>query len=196
MYSPEVSFTDSAGQTITFTSNISSSMPTYHVGQKVSVLYNKNNSQDAKINTFFQLWFVTIIMSFLGVVFFLVGLLFLIAQKKRAALEKELLYKGTKISTKVVSVQTNAPTSSQNSFMGQGSRPGMNFFYGTAQRPTYQIVAQWLNLADNQMYIIKSDDLSYDPGTIVSGKNIDVYIDPQNPKRYYMDISSLPKVAN
>ena len=78
MYSPEVSFVDAGGQTINFISNLSSSISTYTVGQKVSVLYDISNSQSAKINTFFQLWFGPIIMTVLGVIFFLVGLLILI----------------------------------------------------------------------------------------------------------------------
>lgn len=183
MYSPEISFTDALGQTITFDSNISSSVSTYQVGEKVSVLYNKNNPQDAKINTFFQLWFGPILMTFLGAIFFIVGLLTLVFQAKKASLKKEMLSKGTKISAKVISVET----SNMRSGFSYGSR---------IPAQTYQIVAQWLNPNDNKMYIFKSDNLSYNPESIVTGKNIDVYIDPLNLKKYYVDISALPASGN
>ena len=175
MYSPEVSFTDASNKNITFTSSISSSAPGYTVGEKVAVLYDKNNSQSAKINTFFQLWFGVMIMSILGAVFFLIGLLTVLSIIRKSGLKKDLLVNGIKILVKITSVENN-------SYRGQNA--------------TYQIVAQWLNPSDNQMYIFKSDDLNYDPTSYVSGKDITVYIDSSNPKRYYMDISTLPQVAN
>lgn len=201
MYRPEISFIDTTGQTITFTSSISSSMPSYQVGEKVSVLYDKSNSQSAKINTFFQLWFGPIIMTVLGVIFFLTGLLILIKQKRKLALKNELLSRGTKISAKVISIETINPA---RQFDNSALRPLSTLAFGSRRsynyRPniqtTYQIIAQWLNTTDNQMYIFKSDDLTYNPESVVSGKDIDVYIDPINPQKYYMDISTLPKIGN
>ncbi len=201
MYRPEISFVDTTGQTITFTLSISSSMPTYQVGEKVSVLYDKNNSQSAKINTFFQLWFGPIIMTVLGVIFFLVGLLVLIKQKRKTELKNELLSRGTKILAKVTSVETINPS---RDFENSALRPLSTLAFGTRRgysyRPniqtTYQIVAQWLNPSNNQMYVFKSDDLTYNPESVVLGKDIDVYIDPINPQKYYMDISTLPKMGN
>ena len=68
--------------------------------------------------------------------------------------------------------------------------------FGNNPNPTYQVIAQWLSPADNQIYVFKSDDLNYDPTSYVSGKEITVYIDPTNPQKYYVDVSTLPKVAN
>ena len=184
MYSPEVTFTDASNKNVTFKSNISSTVAGYTVGEKVPVIYNKSNSQNAKINTFFQLWFGVIIMSILGVIFFLVGLGIIISAIRVAALKKEMLMSGTKISAKVISVESNSSTQ-----ISTGE-------YKTTGRNSYQIVAQWLNPSDNQMYVFRSDNLSYNPESFTAGKDIIVYIDQSNPKRYYMDLSSLPQAAN
>ena len=60
----------------------------------------------------------------------------------------------------------------------------------------YKIVAQWLNPSDNQIYIYESDTIDYDPSDYVLGKDIEVYIDNLDPKKYYMNIDTLPKIAN
>jgi hypothetical protein len=193
MYTPEVSFTDASGQAITFTSNISSSSPSYKIGDKVSVLYDKNNSQSARINTFFQLWFATIVMSIVGVIFFLIGLFIIIKKIISSNLRKELLATGTKISAKVTAVESSnnfAQPSFGNIGYGSGLRYGKNFV-----AVTYHIRAQWLNPTDNLVYIFNSEEINYNPESFIVGKDIDVYIDHANPKRYYVDISSLPKTA-
>ena len=193
MYAPEVSFIDASGQTITFTSGVSSSYSSYKVGDKVSVLYDKNNSRIARINTFFQLWFATIVMSVVGVIFFLIGLFIIIKNITSSNLKKELLATGTKISAKVMAVESSnnfAQPSFGNAGYGSGLRYSKNFV-----AVTYHIKAQWLNPTDNLVYIFNSEEMNYNPESFVVGKSIEVYIDHANPKRYYVNISSLPKTA-
>jgi len=193
MYTPEVSFTDASGQTITFTSNISSSSSSYKIGDKVSVLYDKNNSRSARINTFFQLWFATIIMSVVGVIFFIIGLFIITKKIISSNLRKQLLATGTKISAKVIAVDASnnpAQPSFDNVKYVSGFRYGKNFV-----ATTYHVRAQWLNPTGNRMYIFISEEMSYNPDSLIVGKDIDVYIDHANPKKYYVDISSLPKMA-
>lgn len=60
------------------------------------------------------------------------------------------------------------------------------------QRAPYVIVAQGTNPVTNQSQIFKSyyiwDDILY---LLQNKKTIDIYIDPNNPKKYYMDIQTL-----
>jgi hypothetical protein len=183
MYRPEISFIDNTGKTITFISEVSSSISTYKEGEKVPVLYNKNNSQKAKINTFFQLWGGVAVLTFMGIISFWFGLFVLINQIKKSILKKSLLSKGTKIFAKVISVDSLNP---------QSKFSQLNML----KNQTYQIVAQWLNPNNNEMYIFKSDPLSYNPESLILNNDIGVFIDSVNPKRYYVDISTLPKVGN
>lgn len=60
------------------------------------------------------------------------------------------------------------------------------------QRAPYVIVAQGTNPVTNQSQIFKSyyiwDDILY----LLQNKSIvDIYIDPNNPKKYYMDVQTL-----
>jgi len=63
-------------------------------------------------------------------------------------------------------------------------------------RSPYRITAQWQDPATSRVYVFVSHDLWFNPSKYVTGKNIRVYIAPGNPKRYYMDVSFLPKLAN
>jgi hypothetical protein len=182
-YSPEVSYVDGIGKTNSFVSNISSSISTYTVGEKVPVIYNKNNSLEAKINTPFQLWFATGIMSTLGLILFLIGLMIIVNKIEESYLKKSLLLRGTKIFAKVTSVQSPL------------IRSGVSYGSSIPDK-TYQIIAQWLNPRDGKMYVFESDDLFYNPESLILNKEICVYIDLNDPKKYYVDTSTLPKIGN
>ncbi|MGQ9926034.1 MAG: DUF3592 domain-containing protein [Chloroflexaceae bacterium] len=52
-----VQFRTSQEETISFQSQMRSNPPAYRVGDKVAVLYNPENPQDAVIDSFWELWF-------------------------------------------------------------------------------------------------------------------------------------------
>ena len=58
VYFFKVSFVSTKGDIINFTSNIlnNDNSGSFSIGENVPVLYNKDNSQDAKIDTFSALW--------------------------------------------------------------------------------------------------------------------------------------------
>jgi hypothetical protein len=58
----------------------------------------------------------------------------------------------------------------------------------------FRIVAQWHNSRSNELFIFKSANLWFDPSAYVQDRKIPVYIDPNNPSKYIVDISFLPKV--
>ncbi|MFB2834476.1 DUF3592 domain-containing protein [Floridanema evergladense] len=43
--------------------------PSFKVGQRVAILYNSNNPQLAQISTFWQLWFNSVLVIGLGILF-------------------------------------------------------------------------------------------------------------------------------
>jgi len=59
----------------------------------------------------------------------------------------------------------------------------------------YQVVSQWLDPINKKMHVFRSDDIWYDPSSLLIDNSINVYIDPQNYKRYHVDLSNLPKLA-
>ena len=61
-------------QQITFQSNIGTNPAMYHVNQPVDVLYSQANPQEAQINSPFDLWFLTGMITFMGLIFTFVSL--------------------------------------------------------------------------------------------------------------------------
>jgi hypothetical protein len=68
VYYPVVRFTTAAGRTVEFGSSSGSSSPP-DVGDRVEVLYDLDDPQDAKLSGFFDLWLWTIALGGLGFLF-------------------------------------------------------------------------------------------------------------------------------
>jgi len=68
-YDPVFSFTAQDGHTHTVRSGVATNPPGFTEGQTVRVLYIKNNPGGAKLASFWQLWFVTLLCSGLGMFF-------------------------------------------------------------------------------------------------------------------------------
>ena len=82
LYCPQVVFADAAGQRIEFQSEIGSQPPAYTIGQQVPVIYQKNNSRQAEIDSLMSLWFtpgctlaIAVVFTLLGPVLFVLGIL-------------------------------------------------------------------------------------------------------------------------
>ena len=71
---PVIEFTSLTGERFTFVGSVSSSPPAYAVGEDVDVIYERDTPQDALINSFFQLYFVSLITGFLGTIFTGIGI--------------------------------------------------------------------------------------------------------------------------
>jgi hypothetical protein len=59
----------------------------------------------------------------------------------------------------------------------------------------YRVICKWVNPETNQKYLFKSGYCYADPTDWLSGKTVEVVFDPSNPKRYRVDLSSLPPKA-
>ena len=78
IYTPEIEFTTATGEKVVYASNVGTSNKNkWRIGKEVEVLYNPKNVDDAKINTNMQLYFSPIILGFLGVIFGIIGGVFL-----------------------------------------------------------------------------------------------------------------------
>jgi uncharacterized protein DUF3592 len=176
LYKPEASFVTSQGENINFTSNVGSSFRGKDIGEKVEILYMPDNPQKAKMNTGSEMWFLPGIFTGIGSVFFAVGVGMIVANKKRQQTIEWLKRSGQLIQADFIEVQ-------------QGNVTVNN-------RHSLLVTCQWLNPADQQVYVFKSDNLWYDPSSFIQpGQKIPVYINPNNPKKYFVDLSFLPEKA-
>ncbi len=78
-YYPVVQFEDASGQLIEFQSSSGSNPASYSVGEEVSVFYTPGEPESARINGFFSLWGLSLILVIIGGAFFLVGALMILA---------------------------------------------------------------------------------------------------------------------
>ncbi|WET02125.1 DUF3592 domain-containing protein [Flavobacterium sp. YJ01] len=176
-YSPVVSFTTKSGQTITYTSSVSSNPPSYDIGENVQIFYDPTNPNDAEINGFFSLWLGVIILGFIGIVFFLIGSLGVLFRYRKNKKAQNLRETGKLISAKFTQVQLNTNQTLNG-------------------RNPFQILSQWQDPKTDELYVFKSESIWFDPTEFVKADTVRVFIDPENPKDYVMDISFLPVLKN
>ena len=63
-------------------------------------------------------------------------------------------------------------------------------------RSPFRVVSQWHDSTSNNVFIFNSANLWFDPTKYVKDRTIPVYVDRNNSKRYHVDLSFLPKIAN
>jgi hypothetical protein len=175
-YFPVVKYKTRSGQERTFRSSSGSNPPGFAVGETVEVLYDEAHPSDAKIRSFFSLWGGPAIVAGMGTVFLLIGGGIVYVRRRLAAQAEHLRRRGTPVETEFQSVEQN------KSFQVNGRYP-------------WRIVTQWKNPATGEIHLFHSENLWFDPTAHVTSKQVIVYMDSRNPKRYYIDVSFLPKLA-
>jgi len=173
-YSPIVEYFDKEGSIQTFKSSLASSKHSYRIGQKVNILV-PNNGDIPQINSFTNLWFGSIIVSFFALLSLLILSLITYTTIKNGRIDKLLVKKGVIIQAKVLSVNEST--------------------YTNDTTLSWVIQSQWLNPQDNKVYTFESEEVMYNPKDFV-GETIDVTILPQDPRMYKVDVSKLPTAAN
>lgn len=65
-YAPVFGFTAKDGRNYTISSQIATSPPEFVVGDKVRILYSRNNPQEARIASFWQFWFLPVVLALIS----------------------------------------------------------------------------------------------------------------------------------
>ncbi|ASK35373.1 hypothetical protein CEK62_13770 [Alcanivorax sp. N3-2A] len=176
MYSPRVHFRDGEGNSVRFVPNMSSNPPAYSVGEGVRVLYAPGHSEQARLNGFFSLWGASSITGGLGVLLVLVGAGLVLWPRWKAREVAWLKRNGQRIAARAAGVELD------RSLSINGRHP-------------YRIVCQWSDPASGEPYRFTSEALWFDPSGMLGEAPLAVWIDPQEPRRYYVDLSFLPAAA-
>ncbi len=144
-------------------------------GDFVSMRYLPEKPSGAKPDSFGEIWAETLVLAGMGALFSgLGGLLTWFAFRERFQEKRARAY-SLEIEARVTEVVRNA------SLSANGLSP-------------YRIIAQWLNPETNELHRFQSKDIWFDPAGFV-GENILIKADARNLKKYWMDVSFLPKVA-
>jgi len=174
MYTPIIAFL-ADGKSYQFQHSASSNPPMYDIGEKVEVIYWPESPSKASLNTFWGFWGPPIFISIAAVVFTLVGGGLIYGMVARYNTRKNLISNGQRITAKLDCVDKVARDKG---------------------RDYWVVRANWQNPADGKIYLFESDQLYYNPETYISSsQQISVLIEPNNPKKYIVDLSSMPKTA-
>lgn len=173
---PVVVFEDANGREVEFRSRSGSNPPAFSRGETVSVLYESTTPESARINTFFSLWGLPIILCGLGLVFGAIGAGMLVYSWMKARSTAYLKDKGTEVLAKFSSVEQNT------SLTVNGRNP-------------FRIVCQWQHPQTGDLHVFRSDNLWFDPSNHIERDTVPVLVDESNLKRYWVDTSFLPKLA-
>lgn len=169
-YAPVVHFVNRNNETIVIVSSTATNPPAYAKGEKVEVLYFPAKPQEARINSFFTLWGGSVILGVMGAIFCLIGAgvtLVPMLKKRKGEYLKE---QGRAIETDFKSVRVN------NAVFVNGRNP-------------YRVLTQWKDPSSSQVRLFESNDIWYDPSEHVKSQRIRVFLDKNNPKKYYVDLS-------
>lgn len=172
LYSPKVHFRDRDGGSVVFVPNTSSRPLAYSVGEGVEVVYAPGDSADARIRGFFSLWGVALIASVLGAILTVVGVGFLLWPKWKARKVAWLRKNGQKVAAEPVEVVLD------RSLQVNGRHP-------------YRIVCQWSDPVSGEAHSFRSDALWFDPSPALGEQPLTVWVAPDNPRRYHVDLAFL-----
>lgn len=175
-YRPIVRFLTREGEEIEYESNTSSSPAAYDVGEVVGIYYDPANPNDAMIDGFLDQYLAPLILGSVGGIFFIIGGGLLLAQLLGRRKRERLMGSGRRITAQIEGVDLDT------TLTVNGRHP-------------YKVTAQWLNPDTGQLHVFRSDGIWFDPSDHLPGETIDVLIDPSDPKKYHVDTSFLPKVA-
>ncbi len=164
-----VTFNTSDGAEVTATTPKRNYVST---GEKVKVWYDKDDPTKIDFgDTIGYNMRGVIVAGFISIFCFY---LFFRSFMKDAA-DKRLKSNGMKISAELVTI-------------------GRNERYKMGDKNPWVIKCRWTDTNTNREFYFVSKDYTIDPSSYLSGKSrIDVYIDPADPGRYYMDTSFMPE---
>jgi hypothetical protein len=173
---PRIRFRTTDGQEISFITNSGSNPPSYHVNERITILYDPQQPYDARIQSFVELWLLPTILCGLGIFFCSFGVVAAIWKVLNARKNAWLQQNGRRIQAEFTCVELNT------SLRVNGTSP-------------YRLVCQWLDPATNKMHVFHSANIWFDPTNYIPGKTLDVLLDPENPHRYLVETSFLPDVV-
>ncbi len=174
MYQAVVRFTARTGQSITYTSSLSTSVKP-SIGKKVEIFYRPEQPEIARINSFTELYLFPFVFGGSGIVLLALGFMswyLVYARKNRLVFLKSHGYEIPATVTKIFYNRT---------FRVNGRSPYK--IYATGTHPVSAVPTEFIS------HNIWVSDL---PKVLGERKQITVYMDRNNPKKYVFDVDFLP----
>ena len=169
---PVVSFTTARGETIEFQSSYGSNPPAYDVGAGVRVKYDPKRPGMAEIDSVAKIMFFVLLFSGFGVSSVTIGFIPMLVRIARRRRLINILRDGRPIIATFHSVEEDTTVKVQN-------------------RHPYRVVAEWRNPISKELVHFRSHGVWKDPTEQAKKRLITVVVDPNNFRRYVVDLSFL-----
>lgn len=170
-FSPVVTYDDANGVKHRYISSFSSKPAGYKIGETVAIYYDPKNPDNAEIAGW-QQYFGSLITGGLGFIFSALGLGYFVVRKISHSRHEQLKLSGFLMHADIVSVDINRSVSVNN-------------------RHPFFIRCEGKDSLTGNISNFKSGFIWSDPTPLIGqDKKIDVYVDRNNPRKYYVDISA------
>jgi len=156
-----------------YESELNSYSSSYYEGKEIEVYYDKNNPHKVETdeaNSMISILFITV-----GGSFAIIAGIILFIQLRKSSIARNLLRNGVKIDADYVETILNT------GYEVNGMSP-------------YKIICKWKNPNTGIGYKFKSNNIWDNPQYAIEYNKITkipVYIDPENPEKYYVDVKEI-----
>lgn len=172
-YAPTVQF--EAGGRVIHISGSGTNPPAFRRGEHVAVLYPAENPEAGRIDSFSENWLGILILAGIGLVFTAIGGGVLAAGVRTRKTNHWLAANGLRVQARYEGVESgNMQVNGRDSF---------------------RLKCQWQHPVTQKVYVFHSARVWFDPTPFGQRETLDVLVDMDNPKRYEVDISFLPKAG-
>lgn len=169
-YKPVVIYVDNNGRDHRYIASFSSNPPAYEIGEWVDLYYDPANPGEAQLAGWGE-YLGGMIAGALGLVFTCIGGGYHIIRKVKNSNNARLKESGQLVSADLIAVDIN------------------RHFHVNNRHPFF-LRCEWKDTLTGQLHTFKSGFIWNDPTPLLNNrKRIDVYIDPNNPGKYYVDIT-------
>lgn len=168
-YAPVIRYVDASGTMHEYRSSTASYPPAYAVGDVTDLYYDPQHPDHAKVSGWMEYFGVTILGG-IGLVFSLIGWIgYFVARPQSHKLKNT----GQLVKADIIDVKQNK-------------------LLAVNHRHPYIIHCRWKDSLTGEERYFKSEMIMENPSSALNGtKQLDVYIDPRRPQRYYVDITFL-----
>ncbi len=152
--------------------NLSEYSSSMHTGDAITLYVNKENP--TKVRTEMLLFLTTYILGGISIPFLIIGIVFLLVLRAKKKKKRELLQNGRMIEAEVTGGQINYNVRVNN-------------------RHPWKLECKYEDTFTGATYLFSSNNMWKDPFLYV-GQSVKVYIDRENPRKYYVDLDGLKEL--
>ncbi len=156
-------------------SHTSSSGWNFMPGDSINLYVDPVHPENAQIAGFADQWFLPVFMGVFGAMFGVAGFGMIYYGIRKRKMMTQLLSRGAKVKARISGIEIDRSISMN----------GRSPFVVNAEA-----------MIDGKVYLFNSDGIWYDPKPYLGREEVDVIYLPENPTKYFVDLSFLPKAAD